>query len=367
ELNMLTIKNLYLLPRIDNLFDQLQGSQYFSKIDLRSGYHHLRVHEDDISNTTFRTRYGHFEFTVMPFGLTNAPMVFMDLMNRVVRIPLPDDKVLRVIGERPKEKMRHLVRSKAKEQKQELIVVRDFPEVSLDDLSGLPPILEIEFQIELILGAIPVMKSPYRLVPSEMEELSGGVSHPPKKPREDHGTPSGASVGASVSTKPEREDVDHTDSMTEPNLRTIGVPRRFSISLDSSHHSGTNVAEAEVDSLIRSSVSIMITITTITSTVDPTLVTKEKFVEPSSFGAGSSFAGGTDPITGVFSDLIGSDFLVGSIRTVVNPDTDLQKVYAPQWSVTNGSRLDDGRVYREMANEFSPSKFFASVRGMEHD
>ncbi|GJV60927.1 putative reverse transcriptase domain-containing protein [Tanacetum coccineum] len=85
ELNKLTVKNCYPLPRIDDLFDQLQGSQFFSKIDLRSGYHQLRVHEDDILKTAFITHYGHFEFTVMPFGLTNAPMVFMDLMNRVCR------------------------------------------------------------------------------------------------------------------------------------------------------------------------------------------------------------------------------------------------------------------------------------------
>ncbi|GJS79578.1 putative nucleotidyltransferase, ribonuclease H [Tanacetum coccineum] len=81
ELNKLTIKNRYPLPRIDDLFDQLQGS----KIDLRSGYHQLRVHEDDIPKTVFRNRYRHFEFTVMLFGLTNAPAVFMDLMNKVCR------------------------------------------------------------------------------------------------------------------------------------------------------------------------------------------------------------------------------------------------------------------------------------------
>ncbi|GKG25655.1 hypothetical protein Tco_0398801, partial [Tanacetum coccineum] len=93
---------------------------------------------------------------------------------------------------------------------------------------------------------------------------------------------------ASISTTPEREGGDHTDSMVGLNLRAIGAPPRFVFSLDSSHHSGTNVAEAEVDSLVRSSVLIMTTITTITSTVDPASVAKEKLVKPSWFCVDSS-------------------------------------------------------------------------------
>nr|GEV26674.1 hypothetical protein [Tanacetum cinerariifolium] len=165
---------------------------------------------------------------------------------------------------------------------------------------------------------------------------AGGVSHPPKKLRGDHATPSGASIDASVSATLEREDGDHTNSVAEPNLCTIGAPQRFVISSDSSHHFGTKVAEADVDSLIRSSIPIMTVVTTITSTVEPTLVTKEKFVEPYPFGDGSSSAGETNPIAGVFSDLTGSDFS-----------------YC--------------HVCREMVDEFAPLKFFVSVRGMEHD
>nr|GEZ97563.1 putative reverse transcriptase domain-containing protein [Tanacetum cinerariifolium] len=85
ELNKLTVKNRYPLPRIDELFDQLQGSSTYLKIDLRSGYHQLRDRDEDIPKTAFRTRYGHYEFQVMPFGLTNAPAVFIDLMNRVCK------------------------------------------------------------------------------------------------------------------------------------------------------------------------------------------------------------------------------------------------------------------------------------------
>ncbi|GJS23954.1 reverse transcriptase domain-containing protein [Tanacetum coccineum] len=111
ELNKLTVKNRYPLPRIDDLFDQLQGSSVYSKIDLRSGYHQLRIREEDIPITAFRMRYGHYEFHVMPFGLTNAPAVFMDLMNRVCK-PYLDKFVIVFIDD-------ILIYSKTKEEHSE--------------------------------------------------------------------------------------------------------------------------------------------------------------------------------------------------------------------------------------------------------
>ncbi|GJV18602.1 hypothetical protein Tco_1367622 [Tanacetum coccineum] len=211
---------------------------------------------------------------------------------------------------------------------------------------------------------------------------AGEPSHPAKKLRDDYGAPGGPSVAgksrsavqrllagavlnaevrggpvptlpfvtSSVSATPEREDEHLADSVTGLNLRTICAPQRFVISLDSSHHSGANIAEAEVDSIARSAAPIIATVVTATADVATTTKeapAKEASVKPSLFAVGSSSAGGTDPAPGGFSDVSGSDFLVGGIRTVVDPEFDLQKVYVPQWSVTNGSCLDDGRLFTE--------------------
>jgi len=92
-LNNITVKNSYPLPRVDELFDRLQGAQFFSKIDLRSGYHQIRIAPEDVPKTAFRTRYGHFEFLVLPFGLTNAPATFMHLMHQALR-PFLDEFAL---------------------------------------------------------------------------------------------------------------------------------------------------------------------------------------------------------------------------------------------------------------------------------
>jgi hypothetical protein len=93
-LNKVTLKNKYPFPRIDDLFDQLKDAKIFSKVDLRSGYYQVRIKEEDINKTTFRTRYGHYEFTVVPFGLSNTRVVFMCLINGIFRENLDNFLIL---------------------------------------------------------------------------------------------------------------------------------------------------------------------------------------------------------------------------------------------------------------------------------
>nr|GEW69254.1 hypothetical protein [Tanacetum cinerariifolium] len=175
ELNKLTVKNRYPLPRIDDLFDQLQGSSVYSKIDLRLGYHQLRVQEEDVPKTAFRTRYGHYEFQAMPFGLTNAPAVFMDLMNRVP-------------GAAPVARAPYrLAPSGMKDLSKELKELSDKGSIRPSSSPWGAPVLFVkkkdgsfwmcidyrELNKLMVPGAAPVARAPYQLAPSGMKDLSG--------------------------------------------------------------------------------------------------------------------------------------------------------------------------------------------------
>ncbi|GJV12565.1 hypothetical protein Tco_1354106 [Tanacetum coccineum] len=198
---------------------------------------------------------------------------------------------------------------------------------------------------------------------------AGGPLHPPKKLRENHETLSVTSVGGKSRSAIQRllaGAVQNAEVRGEPIPTLPFVTSSVSATPKHEDEVHTDSATAEVDSFAKPSVPLMTVATTVTSTVDPATTVKEKFVESSVFG-GNSSSGGADHTVGGFSDLTGSDFIVGGIRTIISPDTNLQKVYVPQWSVTNGSRLDDGRTYCKMVDEFAPPKFFTLIRGMEQD
>ncbi|CAJ2631941.1 unnamed protein product [Trifolium pratense] len=148
QLNKVTIKNKYPLPRIDDLMDQLVGACVFSKIDLRSGYHQIRVKTEDIPKTAFRTRYGHYEYSVMPFGVTNAPGVFMEYMNRIFHsfldrfvVVFIDDILIYSKSEEEHEEHLRIVLQVLKEKKLKGTLVPKLAEIYVEQivrLHGIP-------------------------------------------------------------------------------------------------------------------------------------------------------------------------------------------------------------------------------------
>nr|GEV16126.1 hypothetical protein [Tanacetum cinerariifolium] len=191
-----------------------------------------------------------------------------------------------------------------------------------------------------------------------------GPSHPPKNSKEDHGAQGELSVagksrsavqrllaGAVLNAEAKGDLFPLYPLSRPPYLPHQSVPTRALLTLPL---------------VLAFKLLVLHKVTTdVTPAVDPTAGVKGKFVGPSAFGDGSSF--GADRTVGGFSNPTGSDFIVGGIRTIVSPKIDLQKVYMPQWSVTNGACFDDGRICREMVDKFAPPKFFASICGMDHE
>ncbi|GJU17153.1 hypothetical protein Tco_1145119 [Tanacetum coccineum] len=222
------------------------------------------------------------------------------------------------------------------------------------------------------------------------------ASHPPKKLRADYGDIGGSATGgkslsalnrlletsrlsveqgvptlptlpfitSSVTASPLEEGGDRTDSVTGPSLRTIGPSVRFVVLSDSSHHSGTNSAGPEVDSLARSDAPLMTEATTVTI---PTDVTKDKSTSrPPLFGSSSS-SEKTDRTLSLFTGRSGSGFDAGSIREEEAIGASSEEVYVPEWTVTKGFGMNDGRLCAKMIDHFTPPAFFKTVRGMEHE
>ncbi|GKB76901.1 hypothetical protein Tco_0943796 [Tanacetum coccineum] len=173
-------------------------------------------------------------------------------------------------------------------------------------------------------------------------ERTPAASHPPKRLRADYGTTGGSAT--------REEGGDHTDSVTGPSLRTVGPPQVCSYKSDSSHHSGAKSADPEVDSLVRSVAPVMTTATTVTAFVSSVAATAPTAIDD-----------------GKNKDVPASEFATGSIRAGESTDVNLQEVYVPEWSMTRGFELNDGRSCANMIDYFTPPAFFKTVREMEHE
>ncbi|GKB83456.1 hypothetical protein Tco_0950351 [Tanacetum coccineum] len=230
-------------------------------------------------------------------------------------------------------------------------------------------------------------------------ERMPAASHPPKRLRADYGTTGGSATGgkspsvlnrllqdsrltveqgvpalptlpfitSSMTASPLEEGGGRTDSVTGPSLRTVGPSARFVVLFDSSHHSGAKSADPEVDYLVRSAALVMIETTTVatvgTTIAIPADVSKDKSApHPSVFGSSSS-SEKTGRTLSLFTGRSGSGFDAGSIRAEEAIGTGLEEIYVPEWTVTKGFELNDGRLCANMIDHFTPPAFFKTSRG----
>ncbi|GJZ93285.1 hypothetical protein Tco_0665350 [Tanacetum coccineum] len=241
---------------------------------------------------------------------------------------------------------------------------------SVGSHGNVEPIVPVADDVVAETGSSKVKSLKKKRVIRESEDTPA-ASHPPKKLRANYRKTSGSVTKAS----PLEEGGDHIDSAASPALRTIGPFERFVVLSDSSHHSSVKYADAEVDSLIRFVAPVMTVATTVTTsvstaattTITPADVGKDNNVPTPSIFAGSSSSEKTDHTLSLFTGRSGSDFVVGDIRAEGSADTGLQDIYVPEWSVTRGFELNDGRSCADMIDHFTPPTFFKAVRGMEHE
>ncbi|GJX78459.1 hypothetical protein Tco_0326608 [Tanacetum coccineum] len=271
---------------------------------------------------------------------------------------------------------------------------------SVDGQDNVEPTVPVTEPVET---EIPGPKRSKKKRVTRESERMPAASHPPKRLRADYGTTGGSATGgkspsvlnrllqdsrltveqgvpalptlpfitSSVTASPLEEGGDRTDSVTGPSLRTIGPSARFVVLSDSSHHSGAKSADPEVDSLVRSAAPVMTEATTVatvaTTVAIPADVSKDKSApHPSVFGSSSS-SEKTDRTLSLFTGRSGSGFDAGSIRAEEAIGAGSEEIYVPEWTVTKGFELNDGRLCANMIDHFTPPAFFKTVRGMEHE
>nr|GEY36800.1 reverse transcriptase domain-containing protein [Tanacetum cinerariifolium] len=378
----------YPIPEIDWKVESLCGYPFKCFLDAYKGYHQIQLAEPNEEKTAFHTRQGVYCYTKMPFSLKNAGDTYQRLMDKAFDSQIGrnievyvDDLVVKIYTE-------------AKMLRDIEETLRTFRKINMK----LNQKVYVWGGRRRVLGicshprwdkTVAVLQLPSPRTIKEFQSLNGklarehNITYRPRTsvkglilvdfliemPDENPQAP----PVAETQQEPWTLFTDGSSSSNnedEYEALIAGLQIAAQMRVKNVHVSGNQAeqvdsAGGEQDANIQPVVEAAGTAVENVALVQ--LRRQEKLVEPSLFGACSSSTGETESTIGVFSDLTGSDILVGAIRTVINPDTDLQKVYVPQWSVTNGSCLDNGRICREMVDEFAIPKFFASVRGMEHD